>query len=573
MSSLIAPHGGELCKLLVNEQRAEELKQESAAFSSVTLTARQVCDLELLMNGALSPLQGFMTSAEYDAVLDSMHLPNGLLWALPITLDVSQAFAEALKPGDTVGLRDMEGFMLAVLHVEDIWQADKLREADVIYGSQDDSHPGVANLLHETGDFYIGGRVEGIQLPTHFDFETIRDTPEELRHLFSRHGWRKVVAFGSTKPMHRVHRDISLSAAKEVGAHVLIHPIVGLGRPGDLEYHARVQCYQAILKYYPKHIAMLSLLPMAMRMAGPREAIHNAIVRQNYGCSHIVIGPEHAAPPGVRQGGQRFYAQYSSQKLFEQYQAELGIQMVKVPEMQYVASQDKYRSLDDIQAEGLNGKVYKDKQLYHALESSEPVPEWFSFPDVIDALKIVCKPRYKKGMTLFFTGLSGSGKSTLANIVYAKFIEDGRRPVTLLDGDVVRQNLSAELGFSKEHRDINVKRIGYVASLINKNDGIAICAPIAPYASVRQYVRDCNEQYGAFIEIHVATPLEVCESRDRKGLYAKARKGEIKQFTGISDPYEEPQNPELKIDTSQYSPIEAAQEIMLYLLKEGYIES
>ena len=573
MASPVLPHGGELKNLIVDKLRADELKQQSLAYTSITINARQLCDLELLMNGAFSPLEGFMSSTEYHSVLDTLHLPSGELWSLPITLDVTADVASGIQQGDSICLRDPEGFMLAVLQVSDIWKVDKQKEAESIFGTSDVSHPGVAYLFNEAGDYYIGGRIEGIQLPTHYDFETIRDTPQELRHLFAKHGWRKVVAFGSTKPMHRVHRDITLMAAKKVGAHVLIHPIVGLGRPGDLEYHARVQCYQAILKYYPKHIAMLSLLPMAMRMAGPREAIHNAIVRQNYGCSHIVIGPEHAAPPSVRQGGQRFYEQYASQQLFEQYQDELQIQMVKVSEMQYVETQDRYRTINEIKSEKLSGEVYKDKQLHRSLELGFDVPAWFSFPDVIDALKRVCKPRYQKGVTLFFTGLSGSGKSTLANIVYAKFIEEGKRPVTLLDGDVVRQNLSSELGFSKEHRDINVKRIGYVASLINKNDGVAICAPIAPYAAVRQYVREENEQYGAFIEIHVATPLEVCESRDRKGLYAKARKGEIKQFTGISDPYEAPENPEIKIDTSQYSPVEAAQEIMLYLLREGYIES
>ena len=573
MTSLVLPHGGTLSNLVVDDVRGEELKQNSSQYASITLSARQVCDLELLMNGAFSPLQGFMSQAEYKSTLDHMHLPTGELWSLPITLDVTKKIAETLQIDNCICLRDLEGFMLAVIHVSDIWKADKIKEAEVIYGTTDESHPGVSYLLNEVGEFYIGGAVEGVQLPIHFDFETIRDTPTELRSLFKKHGWRKAVAFGSSKPMHRIHRDICLSAAKEVGANVLIQPIVGLGQPGDLEYHARVQCYQAILKYFPKHIAMLSLLPMAMRMAGPREAVHNAIVRQNYGCSHIIIGPEHAAPPDVRQGKKRFYKAGLAQEFFRKYQNELKIKMVIVNEMQYVPEQDKYRTVKDIVSENLHGEVYKDKQLYHSLECGLEVPSWFSFPDVIDALKRVCKPRYQKGVTLFFTGLSGSGKSTLANIVYAKFIEEGKRPVTLLDGDVVRQNLSSELGFSKEHRDINVKRIGYVASLINKNDGVAICAPIAPYAAVRQYVREENEQYGAFIEIHVATPLEVCESRDRKGLYAKARKGEIKQFTGISDPYEAPENPEIKIDTSQYSPVEAAQEIMLYLLREGYIES
>ncbi|MDH5766355.1 MAG: adenylyl-sulfate kinase, partial [Gammaproteobacteria bacterium] len=405
-------------------------------------------------------------------------------------------------------------------------------------------------------------------LPIHYDFETLRDTPEELRYLFEKQGWQKVVAFGTSKPMHRIHRDITLEAARQVGAHILIHPTVGLGKPGDLKYYTRVQCYQVIRPYYPKHMMMLSLLPAAMRMAGPREAIHNAIVRQNYGCSHVIIGPEHAAPPNVRQGEERFYERYSSQEMIEKYQHELEIKIVKIPEQRYVSALNRFVPLEEIENKQLDGELFKDKELHNALECGGEIPEWFTFPEVVAELKKIYRPRSETGITLFFTGLSGSGKSTLAKIIYAKFIEEGKRPVTLLDGDVVRHYLSSELGFSKEHRDTNVKRIGYVASMINKNGGIAICAPIAPYSSVRKYVHD---QYGSFVEIYVATPLEICEKRDRKGLYTKARKGEIKKFTGISDPYEEPLSPEIKIDTSKLSPMQAAQDIMLYLLREGYI--
>jgi len=573
MASLIKAYGGSLNNLVVANERAELLKTESEQFVSITLTQRQFCDLELLLNGALSPLTGFMAQAEYDSVISNMRLPSGLLWSMPVTLDISEAQAEQLSPGCSIGLRDPEGFMLAVLHIEDMWRPDKQAEAETVYGTTSSHHPGVKYLLNQTHEVYIGGKVEGVQLPVHYDFETLRDTPEELRYLFAKHGWRKVVAFGTSKPIHRLHREITLDAAKRVGGHILLHPVVGMSKPGDLQYNNRVQCYQAIRKYYPKHMVMLSLLPMAMRMAGPREAIHNAIIRQNYGCSHIIIGPEHAAPPNVRQGAERFYEQNSAQKIIEKYQHELDIKMVAVEEQRYVAKLNKFLPVSEIEKQGLEGVLYKDKELYNSLEQGKDIPEWFSFPEVINELRKFCKPRTKTGITLFFTGLSGSGKSTLAKILHAKFIEEGKRPVTLLDGDIVRLYLSSELGFSKEHRDINVKRIGYVASVINKNGGIAICAPIAPYASIREYVRELNDQYGAFIEIHVATPLEECERRDRKGLYAKARKGEIKQFTGISDPYEEPVNPEIKIDTSELSPMEAAQEVMLYLLREGYIDT
>lgn len=571
MASIIKPYGGKLNNLIVKQDQVELLKQESANCFSITLSLRQLCDLELLMNGAFSPLTGFMTQDEYESVISSMRLPGGLLWPIPIVLDVNENQANQLKSGDTVGLLDAEGFMLAVMHIKDVYKVDKSREAETVYGTKSTNHPGVAYLFDQVNDYYVGGNIEGLQLPIHYDFETLRDTPEELRHLFDKQGWRKVVAFGTSKPMHKIHRDITLKAAKEVGAHILIHPTVGLGKPGDLKYYTRVQCYQTIRKYYPKHMVMLSLLPIAMRMAGPREAIHNAIVRQNYGCSHIIIGPEHAAPPNVRQGSERFYERYSSQHILEEYQDDLDIQVVNIPEQRYVRQRNKFVSIDEIEKNNLEGELFKDKAFHDALELGREIPDWFTFQDVIEALSKTCKPRSKMGITLFFTGLSGSGKSTLAKILHAKFIEEGERPVTLLDGDVVRHYLSSELGFSKEHRDINVKRIGFVASVINKNGGIAICAPIAPYESIRKFVRSQNDQYGSFIEIHVATPLETCEKRDRKGLYAKARKGEIKQFTGISDPYEEPADPEIRIDTSLMSPMEAAQEIMLYLLREDYI--
>jgi sulfate adenylyltransferase len=380
------------------------------------------------------------------------------------------------------------------------------------------------------------------------------------------------VAFHTSKPMHRLHRDVTLQAAREAQAHILLHPAVGMTKPGDLHYYARVHCYQAIRHHYPHKLAMLSLLPVAVRMAGPREALLNAIIRQNYGCSHIIIGPEHAAPPEVRDEGPRFYPQYAAQQLVARHQDELAIRMIPIRELRYVEERRRFVPVEELAESGEEGVCFTDKELNHHLAHSLDIPPWFTFPDVIEALRKVYPPHSRQGITLFFTGLSGSGKSTLAKIIYAKFIEEGARPVTLLDGDIVRHNLSSELGFSRAHRDINVRRIGFVASEITKNRGVAICAPIAPYAATRRAVRETIEQYGAFIEIHVSTPLEVCESRDRKGLYAKARKGIIPEFTGISDPYEEPEQPEIRIDTSEGTPMQAAQEIILHLLREGYLD-
>lgn len=570
---LVKPHGGVLRNLLVGAQEAASLKAVANAFPAVTLSGRQLCDLELLMNGAFSPLDGFMAEAAYENVLERMHLPDDLLWPIPITLDVPESFAEKLAPGARLELRDPEGFMLAVMNVESVWRPDKRREAERVYGTVSDTHPGVRYLYEQVHDTYVGGRIEGIQLPHHYDFEKLRHTPEELRHLFNKLGWRRVIAFHTSKPMHRLHREITLQAAKEAQANILLHPAVGMTKPGDLHYYARVHCYQAIERHYPDRLAMLSLLPMAVRMAGPREALLNAIIRQNYGCTHFIVGPEHAAPPNVREGGKRFYPTYAAQKLVAQHQSELGIEMVPIPEMRYEPQAARFMTLEQIEQEGRKSVQFTEKQLNDHLAQDVEIPSWFSYPEVVAELRKIKPPRSRQGFTLFFTGLSGAGKSTLAKIMYAKFIEAGGRPVTLLDGDVVRQNLSSELGFSKAHRDLNVRRIGFVASEITKNGGIAICAPIAPYAATRRVVRELIEQHGAFIEIYVATPLDVCEKRDRKGLYAKARKGLIPAFTGITDPYETPENPEFRIDTTNFSATEAAQRIFLYLAQERFFDN
>jgi sulfate adenylyltransferase len=573
MTSLVSPYGDTLTNLIASPSRSKTLQKTSKDLPSHTLTLRQVCDLELLMNGGFSPLTGFMAQEAYESVLEKMRLPDTLLWPVPVTLDVPDEIADKLKKNGKLALRDPEGFMLAVLKVEEIWQPDKDREAKLVYGTKSSEHPGVRYLNEQVHANYVGGKVEGIQLPLHFDFDSLRHTPEELRHHFEKLGWRLVVAFHTSKPMHRIHREITLQAAKQSQAHVLLHPAVGMTKPGDLHYFARVHCYEAILRHYPSNLAMLSLLPMAVRMAGPREALLNAIIRRNYGCSHIIVGPEHAAPPNVRDNGKRFYPSYSSQKMVAKHEDELGIRMISIEEMRYVPGMDRFLPQKEIEQNGTAGVKFTDKNMREQLAHNHDVPEWYSYPDVIAKLRKVYPQRSRQGLTLFFTGLSGAGKSTLAKILYAKFIEAGDRPATLLDGDIVRSNLSSELGFSKEHRDLNIRRIGFVASEITKNGGVAICAPIAPYTATRNAVRELIEQHGAFIEIHVATPLNVCEQRDRKGLYAKARKGIIPAFTGISDPYEDPKNPELRIDTSALSPMEAAQQIYLYLLREGYIDT
>ncbi|WP_198262586.1 bifunctional sulfate adenylyltransferase/adenylylsulfate kinase [sulfur-oxidizing endosymbiont of Gigantopelta aegis] len=562
------PHGGDLVNLLVAPEEADSLKQQSEFFPSITLTKRQLCDLEMLINGAMSPLTGYMDKETYDSVIQTSRLPNNLLWPMPIVLDIEDKLAEKLSPGDKVALRDTEGFMPAVLTVSDIWQADKKLEADTIYGTQSNLHPGVDYLLNQSHSYYIGGEIQGTETLSHFDFEQLWSSPAELRALFNKQGWRNVLAFQTSQPMHKVHQHITLNAARENNAHILIHPTVGITKPGDLDYYARVHCYQAIQKYYPTNLATMSLLPLAMRMAGPKEALWHAIVNKNYGCSHILIGPEHASPPT-----EQFYAHSAAQQYVTEHADELGIIPVCPEETRYVAEKQAFLPLSSIKKDKLGSEMLSVDELKNHLQNNHPIPEWFSYPEVLKALSRAYPPLCKQGITLFFTGLSGSGKSTLAKIIYAKLIELGTRPVTLLDGDIVRHNLSSELGFSRNDRNINVRRISFVANEITKNGGVAICAPIAPYTEMRRSARELIEQYGAFIEIHVATPLEVCESRDRKGLYAKARKGIIPEFTGISDPYEQPETPEMRIDTSQFSPMEAAQAIYLYLFREGYIET
>jgi sulfate adenylyltransferase len=416
---------------------------------------------------------------------------------------------------------------------------------------------------------YLGGKVHGIEPPTFYDFKLLRDTPSELRGRFRKLGWRKVVAFQTRNPLHRAHHELTFRAAREADANLLIHPVVGMTKPGDIDHFTRVRCYEHVLEEYPEQTTTLSLLNLAMRLAGPREALWHGIIRKNYGCTHFIVGRDHASP-GNDRNGEPFYGRYDAQELFGQHQQELDITMVPFKEMVYVENKAEYMAADETepgdQVLELSGTEFR-RRLREGLE----IPEWFSFPKVVDELRRAHPPKHEQGFTVFFTGLSGSGKSTIANALMVKLLEDGSRPVTLLDGDIVRKNLSSELTFTKEHRDLNIQRIGFVASEITKNRGIAICAPIAPYAKTRRQVRQVVSQHGGFIEVFVATPLEVCEQRDRKGLYAKARAGILKGFTGIDDPYEQPQHAEIVIDTQELSPDLAAHRILITLEKLGYL--
>jgi sulfate adenylyltransferase len=567
--TLNAPHGGLLINLLVDAARAAELQQESKHYPSWDLTPRQVCDLELLMNGGFSPLTGFMGRKDYESVCSTMRLADGTLWPMPITLDVPEAFAQTLTPGTSVALRDAEGVMLAVLHVEDVWAPDRLAEVQAVYGTTDKFHPGVAAILDRSHPWLVGGRIDGLQLPTYYDYKELRLTPAEVREEFAKAGWTRVVAFQTRNPMHRAHQELTLRAAKEVDAKLLIHPVVGMTKPGDVDHYTRVRCYKALMPTYPPNTAKLALLPLAMRMGGPREAVWHAIIRKNYGCTHFIVGRDHAGP-GKDSSGKPFYGPYDAQDLLRKHEQELDMVMVPFRNMVYVENLDRYFPDDEVPA-GSKVLDLSGTEQRQRLQTGAEIPSWFTFPDVVKVLRATHPPRSKQGFTVFFTGLSGSGKSTIANALLVKLLETGGRPVTMLDGDHVRKHLSSELGFSKEHRDINIRRIGYVASEITKNGGTAICAPIAPYDSIRNDVRQMIEPHGGFILVYVATSLDECERRDRKGLYAKARAGILKQFTGISDPYEEPKDASIVIQTEQATPEEAAEQIVKFLQTEGYL--
>ena len=499
-------NAGARIELFAAPEQIEGLKREAGDLPGWDLTQRQTCDLELLMNGGFAPLDGFLREGDYNAVCDGMRLENGALWPMPITLDVSAAFAEAAPVGSRIALRDAEGVLLALMDVESSWRPDKTREAEAVFGTTDLAHPGVRYLFDMAGGVYLGGRVIGIQPPVHYDFRHLRLSPAELKAQFAKRGWRRVVAFQTRNPLHRAHHELTLRAAKEAEANLLLHPVVGMTKPGDVDHFTRVRCYEAIAGAYPEQTTALSLLNLAMRMAGPREALWHAIIRKNHGCTHFIVGRDHAGP-GNDSNGQPFYGPYDAQEMVATHSVEVGIELVPFKQMVYVQDRAQYMPTDEV-PEGATTLDISGTELRRRLQQGVDIPEWFSFPAVVKELRRTHPARHKQGFTVFFTGLSGSGKSTIANALMIKLMEMGGRPVTLLDGDLVRKNLSSELGFSREHRDLNIRRIGYVASEITKNGGIAIFAPIAPYSATRKAVREDIEAFGAFVEVHVATWIE-----------------------------------------------------------------
>jgi len=537
---------------------------------SWVLTDRQLCDCEMLLDGSFSPLEHFMNESDYESVLTDMRLANGELFSLPIVLDVNKEFSDQLSIGDKIILREKEGFKIAYMTIESIWRPNLVREVELVYKTTDISHPAVNYLLNIGNKVYLGGRLKKIAMPNHYDYRKYRKTPIEAKYEFKRRGWQKIVAFQTRNPLHRAHVEMTLKSMNKLDAKLFLHPTVGVTKPGDVDHYTRVRCYEYVIDKYPNDSAILAILPLAMRMGGPREALLHAQIRKNYGCSHIIIGRDHAGP-GNDSNDLPFYGPYEAQELIKRYENELGIIMIPFEFMVYLPDIKKYESISKI-GKNTDYKTISGTELREALDKGEEIPEWFSYPEVALELKRSRPALAKRGFTVFFTGLSGSGKSTIANGLLIKLLEEGSRPVTLLDGDIVRTHLSSELGFSKEHRSLNVQRIGFVASEITKNGGIAICAPIAPYSKDRNINRNLISQVGGFIEVFVNTSLEKCEERDSKGLYKLAREGKIKEFTGISDPYEEPEHAEIVVNSDGLIlPEKLVDMIFNKIIKIGYI--
>lgn len=538
---------------------------------SWTLTDRQLCDCELILDNSFYPLMGFMKKEDYSSVLEKMYLQNGLFFPLPITLDVDQKFAEKICLKEKILLIQKEGFPIAKMLIESIWKPDFEYEAEKIYKSKNLNHPGVNYLLNNIKRVYLGGRLEKVKLPVHYDYKQYRLSPFEIKNQILSRGWKRIIAFQTRNPMHRAHYEITKKAMQNISGNLLLHPVIGQTKPGDVNYATRVKCYEHIFKKYPKRSAILALLPLAMRMAGPKEALFHALIRKNYGCTHIIIGRDHAGPSNPKTG-ESFYGPYDAQDLVEKYEDEIKIKMIPFQNMVYLPKRKKYEFFDKVKNEPF--KAISGTKLRSLIDDGGKIPKWYSFPEIIQELQKANPPIHKRGFTVFFTGLSGSGKSTLANGLLIKLMSNNDKPVTLLDGDIVRTHLSSELGFSKEHRSINVKRIGFVASEITKNRGIAICAPIAPYRQDRDFNKALISKFGGYIEVYVNTPIEKCESRDVKGFYKLARKGKIKDFTGVSDPYEIPSSPDIIVNSDgSLSSDELVEKIYNLIVLKGFINS
>lgn len=564
-AKLISPYGGKLVNLLVPSDQLDEKLAYARSLPSIQISPRAECDLELLAVGAFSPLRGFMNQADHQSVLDSMRLTDGWLFPMPITLPIDPT--DEIRLGMDIALRDSKNNLLAIQTAAEMYEWDLEEMAVKAFGTFDTRHPTVAEM-HRWGRVNIAGKLEVLQLPPHLDFADLRRTPTETRAVLESYGHDNVVAFQTRNPLHRVHEALTKRATARIDGVLLLHPVVGMTQPGDVDHYTRVRVYKTLIDhYYEKDRSLLSLLPLAMRMGGPREAVWHAVIRRNYGANHFIIGRDHAGP-GNDSAGNPFYGPYDAQNLALEHAAEIGVQPVPFAEMVYLEAEDRYEESSKLSANVKTRRISGTQVREDYLGKGRLLPAWFSRPEVARILAESFPPRHRRGVCLWFTGLSGAGKSTTAEHLLNLLLEKGRN-VTILDGDVVRTHLSKGLGFSKEDRDANIRRIGYVASQIARHGGIAICAAISPYRATRENVRNMVGE--GFMEIYMATPLEVVEARDDKGLYAKARRGEIKGFTGIDDPYEAPVNPEFTLTAESTSVEDNAQLVMDKLIEMGYV--
>ncbi|KAG8420366.1 Sulfate adenylyltransferase [Metarhizium acridum] len=568
------PHGGVLKDLFARDlPRQAELREEAEKYPAIVLSDRHLCDLELILNGGFSPLEGFMTEKDYNGVVENNRLADGALFSMPITLDVSQKQIDELgiKTGAKLTLRDSrDDHNVAILTVEDVYRPDKVKEAKEVFGSDDDTHPGIKHLFSVAKEFYVGGKLEAVARLEHYDFLDLRFTPAELRSHFNKLGWQKVVAFQTRNPMHRAHRELTLRAARSQQANVLIHPVVGMTKPGDIDHFTRVRVYKALLPRYPNGMAALALLPLAMRMGGPREALWHAVIRKNHGATHFIVGRDHAGP-GKNKNGKDHYGPYDAQKLVQQYQEELGIKMVEFQEMIYIPDKEEYMPANEI-PEGTRTMNISGTELRNRLRTGKEIPEWFSYPEVVKVLREQNPLPREKGFTVFLTGYYNSGKDQVARALQTTLNQGGGRPVSMLLGETVRSELSSELGFSRQDRDLNISRIAFVASELTKAGAAVIAAPIAPFDQARTQARELIEKSGPFFLVHVATPLEYAEKTDRRGIYERARAGEIKGFTGVDDPYEVPSKPDLTVDLETQNVRSIVHEIILLLESRGLLD-
>jgi sulfate adenylyltransferase len=568
VSNVISPYGGKRVDLIASSEAMEDLKAQANRLPSVQLSERSVCDLELLATGAFSPLDRFMSKDDHQRVLDEMRLVNGYVFPIPITVPIDRH--NELRLDQQIALRDGKNDLLAIMTVEEIYEWHRNEVAQKVFGTLDVRHPLVAEM-NRWGSLNVSGRLQVLQLPQRYDFREFRLTPEQTRAKLQTFGRSNIVAFQTRNPLHRVHEELTKRAAQEVDGVLLLHPVVGLTKPGDVDHYTRVRTYKTLAqRYYDRDRILLALLPLAMRLAGPREALWHALIRRNYGANYLIVGRDHASP-GVDSTGKPFYGPYDAQELVERFRKELEVGVIPFRELVYLPEERRYEEISKVRTNVRTASISGTQVREEYLNNGRKLPDWFTRPEVAEILTESYPARHRQGVCIWFTGLSGAGKSTTAEVLTVLLLEHGRQ-VTVLDGDVVRTHLSKGLGFSKEDRDTNIRRIGFVASEIVRHGGSVICAAVSPYRTTRNEVRNMVGS-DRFVEVYVNTPLEICEQRDTKGMYAKARRGEITGFTGIDDPYQPPLHPEITLDTVAPTPEENARLILDYLKRQGFVRA